>query len=120
MSSLEYKDLLPLFDFPRRRILQSMDVYHCPHAVFYNQRDERCITCHQGEECLWMNRNDALISLERKPINELKQQLLIAVDYIDANLTPHHLSRRDCDCDNCNWRNRVQQALNKDINPITP
>jgi hypothetical protein len=111
MSRLEHKDLIPLFDFPRRRILQSMEVYHCPHAVFYNLRDERCITCHQGEECLWMNHNDKLVALEAKPIADLKQQLLIAVDFVDATLTPHHLSRTDCTCDNCTWLRQVQHTL---------
>ena len=103
--------LIELLEFPRKRILQSMEVTHCPHAVFFNDSDEQCLTCHQGMECIWMNQNDGLVAVEQKSISELKQQLLIAVDFIDSSLSPHHLSRRQCQCDNCAWLRRVQEAL---------
>lgn len=103
--------LIELLEFPRKRILQSMEVTHCPHAVFFNDSDEQCLTCHQGMECIWMNQNDELVAVEQKSITELKQQLLIAVDFIDSSLSPHHLSRRQCQCDNCAWLRRVQAAL---------
>lgn len=103
--------LIELLAFPRKRILQSMEVTHCPHAVFFNDSDEQCLTCHQGMECIWMNQNDELVAVEQKSVAELKQQLLIAVDFIDSSLSPHHLSRRQCQCDNCVWLRRVQEAL---------
>ena len=77
MHNINKTDLIQLFSFPRQRILQSMEVTHCPHAVF----------------------------------DQLKQQLLIAVDYIDSNLSPHHMSRRKCQCENCRWLRQVQMTL---------
>ncbi|MCL1141199.1 hypothetical protein [Shewanella gaetbuli] len=115
MANISKTDLIQLFEFPRKRILQSMEVTHCPHAVFYNHSDEQCITCHQGEECLWMNHNDELVSMEDKSIDDLKQQLLVAVDFVDSSLTPHHLSRRNCQCDNCVWLRKVQQTLQGEL-----
>ncbi|PIW60042.1 MULTISPECIES: hypothetical protein [Shewanella] len=110
----QYKALLiELLEYPRKRILQSMEVTHCPHAVFFNDSDEQCLTCHQGMECIWMNQNDELVAVEKKSIAELKQQLLIAVDFIDSSLSPHHLSRRQCQCDNCVWLRKVQAALDQ-------
>ncbi len=103
--------LIELLEFPRKRILKSMEVRHCPHAVFYNQSDEQCLTCHQGMECIWINHNDELVAVEQKSVAELRQQLLIAVDFIDSSLTPHHLSRRHCQCENCLWLRRVQEVL---------
>lgn len=44
--------LIELLEFPRKRILQSMEVTHCPHAVFFNDSDEQCLTFHQGMECI--------------------------------------------------------------------
>ncbi|WP_394130272.1 hypothetical protein [Shewanella maritima] len=111
MAEIKKEELIQLFDFPRKRILQSMEVTHCPHAVFFNAADEQCINCHQGEECIWMNHNDELVALEKKSVDELKQQLLIAVDFVDSNLSPHHLSRRNCDCDNCAWLRKVNATL---------
>ncbi|MCH1930914.1 hypothetical protein L9G16_12020 [Shewanella sp. A25] len=105
--------LIELLEFPRKRILQSMEVRHCPHAVFYNKNDEQCLTCHQGMECIWINHNDELVAVEKKSVAELKQQLLIAVDFIDSSLTPHHLSRRQCQCENCLWLRKVQRALSQ-------
>lgn len=83
-----------------------------PCRVF-NDSDEQCLTCHQGMECIWMNQNDELVAVEKKSIAELKQQLLIAVDFIDSSLSPHHLSRRQCQCDNCVWLRKVQEALDQ-------
>jgi hypothetical protein len=60
-----------------------------------------------------MNQNDELVAVEKKSIAELKQQLLIAVDFIDSSLSPHHLSRRQCQCDNCVWLRKVQAALDQ-------
>ncbi|GGB46501.1 hypothetical protein K8B83_05265 [Shewanella inventionis] len=111
MPNIDKAELIQLFTFPRARILQSMEVTHCPHAVFFNHSDEECITCHQGEECLWINHNDEMVALEMKSVDELKQQLLIAVDFIDSNLSPHHMSRRKCQCENCRWLRQVQLTL---------
>jgi len=111
MQNINKSELIQLLKFPRQRILQSMEVTHCPHAVFFNRNDEQCMTCHQGEECLWINHNDEMVALELKSIDQLKQQLLIAVDFIDSNLSPHHMSRRMCQCDNCCWLRQVQMTL---------
>lgn len=113
MVKVEKSDLIQLFKFPRQRILQTMEVTHCPHAVFYNRSDEQCITCHQGEECLWINHNDEMVAMEKKSMEDLKQQLLVAVDFVDSLLTPQHLSRRNCQCDNCTWLKEVNQTLAK-------
>ncbi|MDR8525216.1 hypothetical protein [Shewanella fidelis] len=112
MSGLDKSQLIELLEYPRRRILQSMELRYCPHAGFYNPTDMKCINCHQGMECTWMNHNDETIAVERKTVEDLKQQLLVAVDFIDSSLTPHHLSRRNCECENCIWLRKVQQALN--------
>lgn len=104
--------LIELLEYPRKRIVQSMELKFCPHAGFFNSTDPQCIHCHQGMECIWMNHNDELVAVERKSIQELRQQLLIAVDFIDSSLTPHHLSRRNCECENCVWLRRVQKVLN--------
>ncbi|MCH1928511.1 hypothetical protein L6232_27325, partial [Shewanella sp. C31] len=77
---------------------------------FYNKNDEQWLTCHQGMECIWINHNDEFVAVEKKSVAELKQQLLIAVDFIDSSLTPHHLSRRQCQCENCLWLRKVQRA----------
>jgi hypothetical protein len=90
MTAQNKEKLIELFDFARRRIIQSMELRHCPHAGFYNSVDERCIHCHQGMECVWMNHNDELVTLEEKTEEQLKQQLLIAVDFVDSNLSPYH------------------------------
>lgn len=103
--------LIELYEFARSRIIKSMDLRQCPHAGFYNSRDDECNFCNQGLECQWMNHNDELVSLEEKSIAQLKQQLLIAVDFIDSNLTPYHLSRRHCECENCLWLRKAQQVL---------
>lgn len=113
MPIQEKARLIELLAYPRKRILQSMEVAHCPHAVFFNPCDEQCIHCHQGMECQWMNRNDELVAVEQKSVKELKQQLLIAVDFVDSSLSPHHLSRRQCQCDNCVWLRNVQTTLDK-------
>ncbi|MCW3171357.1 hypothetical protein [Shewanella subflava] len=111
MSNINKADLIQLFDFPRSRILKSMEVTHCPHAVFFNASDEQCITCHQGEECVWINHNDEMVAMEEKSIEDLKQQILVAVDFVDSSLSPHHLSRRNCQCENCVWLRQVQLTL---------
>ncbi|UJF22728.1 hypothetical protein [Shewanella sp. OMA3-2] len=114
MPKIIKADLIQLFDFPRMRILQSMEVAHCPHAVFFNAADEQCITCHQGEECVWINHNDEMVAMEQKSVNDLTQQLLVAVDFVDSSLSPHHLSRRNCQCENCVWLAKVQLVLQGD------
>ncbi|GGI78384.1 hypothetical protein [Shewanella gelidii] len=111
MSQLDKALLIELFEYPRKRIIQSMELRQCPHAGFFNKADEECIYCHQGMECVWMNHNDELVDLQEKSVDDLKQQLLIAVDYIDSNLSPHHLSRRQCQCENCVWLKKVQATL---------
>ncbi len=111
MSVPDKQELIELFEYARPRVIQSMELRHCPHAGFYNPVDERCNFCHQGMECIWMNQNDELVDLEQKSLEELRQQLLIAVDFVDSSLSPHHLSRRKCQCDNCNWLRKVQETL---------
>lgn len=103
--------LIELLDYPRKRIVQSMELRFCPHAGFFNVSDEQCLTCHQGMECVWMNHNDELVAVEEKSMKDIKQQLLIAMDFIDSSLTPHHLSRRNCECENCVWLRRAQKVL---------
>lgn len=110
--SKEYKtQLIELFTFARSRIIQSMALRDCPHSGFFHSVDSQCINCHQGMECVWMNHNDELVSLEAKSVAELEQQLLVAVDFVDAQLSPHHLSRRQCQCENCQWLRKVNQVL---------
>ena len=58
-----------------------------------------------------MNHNDETVAVDQKTAEELKQQLLVAVDFIDSSLSPHHLSRRQCECENCTWLKKVQKAL---------
>ncbi|MBE7215020.1 hypothetical protein MK852_07555 [Shewanella benthica] len=111
MPEMDKAQLIELLEFPRKRILQSMELNSCPHAGFFNTSDEQCLNCHQGMECTWMNHNDELVAVEEKSVKEIKQQLLIAVDFIDSNLTPHHLSRRNCECDNCSWLRKTQKLL---------
>ncbi|MCH1920031.1 hypothetical protein L9G15_11365 [Shewanella sp. A3A] len=113
MPEPDKHELITLFEYARPRIIKSMELRHCPHSGFYNAVDERCTFCHQGMECLWMNRNDDLVALEQKSVAELRQQLLMAVEFVDASLTPHHLSRRQCQCDNCQWLKQVEKALAK-------
>ncbi|BDM63228.1 hypothetical protein NFHSH190041_06800 [Shewanella sp. NFH-SH190041] len=111
MTAPDKAQLIELYEFARKRVVQSMELRHCPHAGFYNPTDEQCLFCHQGMECVWMNHNDELVSLADKSVEELKQQLLIAVDFIDSSLTPYHLSRRQCQCENCVWLRKVQAVL---------
>lgn len=111
MSAPDKAQLIALFTFARSRIIKSMELRHCPHSGFYNSVDEQCIHCHQGMECVWMNHNDELVSLEQKSVDELRQQLLIAVDFVDSSLSPHHLSRRQCQCENCQWLRDVNKVL---------
>lgn len=108
---LEKQQLIELLNYPRMRIVQSMELKQCPHAGFFNDSDEKCLNCHQGMECVWTNHNDELVAVEEKPVSELKQQLLIAVDFIDSSLTPHHLSRLNCECENCVWLRKAQKVL---------
>ncbi|WP_076414302.1 hypothetical protein [Shewanella sp. UCD-KL12] len=111
MPELDKALLIELLEYPRKRIVESMELKFCPHAGFFNTSDEQCLNCHQGMECIWMNHNDELVAVEEKSVKDLKQQLLIAVDFIDSNLTPHHLSRRNCECDNCVWLRKTQKVL---------
>ncbi|ACA88410.1 hypothetical protein [Shewanella woodyi] len=111
MTEVDKALLIELLDYPRKRIVQSMELKFCPHAGFFNTSDEQCLNCHQGMECVWMNHNDELVAVEEKSVAELKQQLLIAVDFIDSSLTPHHLSRRNCGCENCVWLRKTQKVL---------
>ncbi|QSX40401.1 hypothetical protein [Shewanella cyperi] len=111
MSDPIKEQLIELYNFARKRVILSMELRHCPHAGFYNPTDERCLYCHQDMECLWMNRNDELVALEQKSIAELKQQLLVALDFVESSLTPHHLSRRQCQCENCVWQRQVIEVL---------
>ncbi|MEI6859729.1 MAG: hypothetical protein V5788_08120 [Shewanella sp.] len=111
MPEMDKAQLIELLEFPRKRILQSMELNSCPHAGFFNSSDEQCLNCYQGMECIWMNHNDECIAVEEKSVKDLKQQLLIAVDFIDSSLTPYHLSRRKCLCDNCFWLKKTQKLL---------
>ena len=111
MPEIDKARLIELLAFPRKRILQSMEMRSCPHAGFYNAKDEQCLNCHQEMECVWMNHNDELVAVEEKSVTEIKQQLLIADDFVDSSLTPYHLSRRDCECDNCTWLKKTQKFL---------
>ncbi|MDB2387293.1 hypothetical protein N9W21_08125 [Shewanella sp.] len=111
MTDLNKAQLIELLKYPRQRILQSMELDRCPHAGFFNHSDMACINCHQGMECTWMNANDETIAVDQKTEAALKQQLLVAVDFIDSSLSPHHLSRHYCECDNCSWLKSVQKAL---------
>lgn len=111
MTELDKALLIELLEYPRKRIVQSMELKFCPHAGFFNNSDEQCQYCHQGMECIWMNHNDELVAVEEKSVQEIKQQLLIAVDFIDSSLTPHHLSRRNCECENCLWLRKAQKVL---------
>lgn len=103
--------LADLLAYPRRKMRDNMDVRFCPHAVFYNPVDERCIYCHQDMECKWLNRNDELVSPEEKSIEALRRELVKAMDYVEAQLTAAHLNRRSCGCDNCVWLNQVRRLL---------
>ena len=75
MSKLDKALLIELFEFPRKRVVQSMELRHCPHAGFFNPTDEQCIYCHQGMECVWMNHNDELVALEEKSEEELDMKM---------------------------------------------
>ncbi|BDY03327.1 MULTISPECIES: hypothetical protein [Ferrimonas] len=107
-------ELVELLNYPRNKMRDNMDVRFCPHAVFYNPVDERCIYCHQGMECKWLNHNDELVAVERKSMKEFRRELTLACDYVEAQLTPAHLSRRACSCDNCKWLERVRVVLSKE------
>jgi hypothetical protein len=111
MTQVDKSLLIGLLDYPRKRILQSMELKSCPHAGFINCNDEQCLHCHQEMECAWMNHNDEFVAVEEKSVQYIKQQLLIAVDFIDSSLTPYHLSRRSCECENCVWLRRAQKVL---------
>lgn len=114
MNRPEKSQLIELYEFARKRIIKSMDLQGCPHAGFYNSSDENCISCDQNLECVWMNHNDELVSLQDKSVEQLEQQLLIAVDFIDSNLTPYHLSRHHCECENCTWLRQVQKIMDRE------
>lgn len=111
MMQITETELGDLLAYPRRKMRDNMDVRFCPHAVFYNPVDERCIYCHQDMECKWLNRNDEMVSLEGREPADIRRELTAAMDYVEAQLSASHLNRRACSCDNCNWLNKVRKVL---------
>ncbi|MBY5992991.1 hypothetical protein [Ferrimonas balearica] len=109
--SVDTATLADLLAYPRRKMRDNMDVRFCPHAVFYNPVDDRCIYCHQDMECKWLNHNDEMVAIERKEPEDIRRELVKALDYVEAQLTAAHLNRRACTCDNCVWLEKVRRVL---------
>lgn len=105
------QQIIELLEFPAFKMRGQLQLDDCPHAGYFNDRDEQCIDCFQGVECLFVGNTESVSGCQRKAIIRLVAQLKIGIDYIDVNLQPSHRSRRRCYCENCSWLERANKEL---------
>lgn len=102
------QQFITLLKVAKQQLNQSLQIRDCQYSGFYQVSEDDCLFCEKSMECTWVNKMD---DFERFDISALKQQLLIASDFVRAKLTPYHLSRKQCDCGHCLWLKQSQTLL---------
>ncbi len=95
--------IIEMLTYPRIMLLANLDSEECPQHLFFNHAHEACRMCEQGEECHWLNVNDHISVLAKKPLNSLYESLLFCIDYIDAQCRYMSHNARWCACESCDW-----------------
>jgi hypothetical protein len=97
------RQIIEALTYPRILLLANLSDDQCPQNRYFNPAHPSCRLCAQGDECLWLNRNDEFSVMARKPMQTLYESLLFCIDYVDAqcSFTRHNVRR--CACESCQW-----------------
>ena len=95
--------IIEALTYPRMLMTGHLDERDCPLNFYFDGADDICRYCDQGEQCLWLNRNDEFSILARKPLDALIRTFEFSVDYVDAHVTRNSHNTRRCACDSCMW-----------------
>ena len=94
--------VITLLEYPRWVIERDVDFTDCHLRGTYDADDTRCVSCHFGTACYWLNVNRVTPS-PNAPLDELVQALRTAVDYLRASTSAEPRHARDCECETCQW-----------------
>ena len=95
--------ILEALTYPRILLRANLDAGECPQNWSYNAAHKPCQRCEQSEECQWLNCNDELTVVSKKPMETLYESLLFCIDYVDAHCTHASDNVRRCACESCHW-----------------
>ena len=107
------QNIIETLTYPRIMLLANLDNEECPQHLFYNHAHEGCQSCEQAEECHWLNVNDQISVLARKPMHALYESLMFCIDYVDAQCKYASHNARWCACESCEWV-RIARRLASD------
>jgi hypothetical protein len=95
--------ILKALTYPRILVMSNLDGEECLQNLNFNPEQEACQRCEQGEACHWLNCNDELTVVSKKPMATLYESLLFCIDYVDAHCTHASHNVRRCACESCHW-----------------
>lgn len=94
--------------FPRDLIKLSLVREECPQNWNFSTEATECLTCHDGQECNWLVRNDEFAALEERSLETLVTDLEIALDIVRAHVACEYHAPRMCSCSACAWLKHAQ------------
>ena len=97
------QQIIEALTYPRMILLADLDGEYCPQHLFFNHAHKACQMCEQGEECHWLNVNDHISVLAKKPMDSLYESLQFCIDYVEAQCRHVEHSVRWCACESCDW-----------------
>lgn len=94
--------VLKLLEYPRWFIDREVDFTDCRFQGRYDSREARCVHCHFGPACRWLNQHREEPTAAT-PLPELVDALQTAVTYLRSESPATSCHPRRCDCDTCEW-----------------
>jgi hypothetical protein len=107
------EEIIQALNFPRVFIHDAIDDEACPHNGHFAHNDPGCQHCTVMEDCSWLSRNDACVSLTKKPVEVLASELEFAMDYIQAQLSYWYHNPATCSCSACSWLRNAQSVYDQ-------
>ena len=89
--------------------MSNLDVDECPQNGYFTATHPSCQYCDQGEECHWLNCNDAFSVLVKKPMEVLYDSLMFSINYVDAHSSRENHNVRRCACESCDWVRKARR-----------
>ena len=103
------RQIIEELTYPRMMLLANLDIEECPQSQYFNPAHNACQHCEQGEECLWLNRNNEFSVLAHMPMEALLESILFCIDYVNAQSTLAEHNVRRCACESCDWVRRARR-----------
>lgn len=96
------RQIIEALAYPCMLVLSNLDE-DCPQHRYYNPCHPACDDCEEGEECRWLNANSEISALAEKPMDQLYESLVFAIEHVDAKCSRAGHNVRRCPCESCSW-----------------